>query len=93
MDKIEIGSVVISKAGRDCGELYLVYAITGEKLSLVNGHARKIQNPKIKSVKHLIVTNQKLNVIAEKIAENKKIFDSEIYSALKRCTENLENDI
>ncbi|MFA5758396.1 MAG: KOW domain-containing RNA-binding protein [Clostridia bacterium] len=93
MNKIEIGNLVISKAGRDCGELYMVYSIQGENIILVNGQAKKLNHPKIKNSKHVIVTNLLLSAIKEKIANKKKIFDSEIYSAIKKCAEALDKNI
>jgi len=93
MSKIEIGNLVISKKGRDCGTLYMVYSIQGDKIALVNGQAKKMSNPKIKSCKHVISTDQTLDAIKEKIANKKKIFDSEIYSAIKKCAEILDKNI
>jgi len=93
MKNIEVGSLVISKAGRDCGELYMVWAVKKNILELVNGDTKKMENPKRKNSKHVIATDKVLKGIAEKIKADKKIFDSEIYSAVKNSAENLDKNI
>lgn len=60
---LEIGQLVYSKAGRDKGHYYLIYALDDAKgrVLLVDGRKRTVQNPKVKNPAHL----QKTNIVAE----------------------------
>lgn len=52
-----IGRLVISKAGRDDKEPYIVIDCVGEDyLLLANGYSKKIASPKKKKLKHLNIT-------------------------------------
>lgn len=62
----KIGQVVISKAGRDKGKPFLIIEIVNENYVMaVDGDLRKVENPKMKNVKHLQFTN----IIAEDVVE------------------------
>lgn len=53
-----IGRVVISKAGRDMDEIYIIVNNVDEKYVLVaNGATKTIEMPKKKKLKHIILTN------------------------------------
>ena len=89
-----IGRLVHSIQGRDNGKYYLVWReLENGFVLLVDGDNRKILNPKKKSVKHLEITDVVLDNIRTKILENKKIFDAEIYSNIKKTQiSNSENE-
>ncbi len=90
---IELGSVVFSKQGRDEGSYYLVVDVLNENyVYICNGSLRKLANPKKKSVKHLKPNGIVLDVIAKKLKENKKVFDSEVMSSLRPFNESLQNN-
>ena len=48
-----LGDLVLSKAGRDGGEVFLVVDVDGDYVKIVDGKIRKISNPKKKKIKHL----------------------------------------
>lgn len=53
-----IGKVAYSKAGRDKGRLFVVINVINEKFAMIaDGDLRKIENPKIKNLKHIKITN------------------------------------
>ena len=82
---IRIGQVVFSKAGRDEGKYYMVLEVLDEKsVTIVDGSLRKFSNPKKKNIKHLRITEEVLEAIAEKINNSVKVYDAELYNALKR---------
>lgn len=59
-----IGRVAYSKAGRDEGRPFVVINIVNEKfLMIADGDLRRIENPKIKNIKHVKVTN----IVAEDV--------------------------
>ena len=84
MNEIAIGSIVVSTAGRDEGNAYIVVSQSGDFVSLADGKARTMANLKKKRIKHLKPTGIKVEAIADKLNTNKKVFDSEIYSAIKK---------
>ena len=51
------GSVVKSKAGHDKGVFYAVIACEGDRARVCDGKVRKLQNPKLKNLRHLAATN------------------------------------
>ena len=58
---LQIGQIVISKAGRDKGMTFVVTALDGEYAYLVDGRIRRLANPKRKKRKHI----QHKNVVVE----------------------------
>ncbi len=54
---MEKGRVVISKAGRDKNNFFIVLNTVGERVYIADGKIRKIENPKAKNIKHLQKTN------------------------------------
>ena len=87
-----IGSVVISKAGRDKGRSFIVVAQDDEFVYLCDGDLRKSDCPKKKKRKHLVVTNMVCDYIGDKIKDKKKVTNTEIRRALSElCTDIKEN--
>ncbi len=87
-----IGSVVISKAGRDKGRSFIVVAQDDEFVYLCDGDLRKSDCPKKKKRKHLAVTNMVCDYIGDKIKDKKKVTNTEIRRALSElCTDIKEN--
>lgn len=54
------GRVVISKAGRDKGNLFVIISVKDDKVYIADGKLHKIENPKKKNCKHLQFTNKLL---------------------------------
>ena len=65
--EIKVGSLVISKAGRDKGDMFIVLSISDGFAYLANGELRKVDRPKKKKLKHLQGTNMVSEFIANKI--------------------------
>lgn len=82
--QLSLGSVVVSTQGRDEGRLYLVSEnIDKDYVLVVDGDIRKFANPKKKRIKHLKAMGEVCDTIADKLKTQKKVFDAEVYSALK----------
>lgn len=82
--QLSIGSVVLSKCGRDKGRYFIVCKILDEgHVLLADGALRKLARPKKKKTKHVTLTFDRLENIAKKLTEGAKVFDSEINSALR----------
>ena len=84
MKEIGIGSVVLSTQGRDKGIYFVVTAQGREVVYLADGGMRKLAAPKKKNVKHVSDSGVVLESIAQKLTEGKKVFDSEVKSALRQ---------
>ena len=83
-DEIQIGSVVLSTQGRDKGMYFVVRAVGKGVVFLADGGMRKLNAPKKKNVKHISHSGVILETIALKLLSGKKVFDSEVKSALRQ---------
>ena len=74
---LKIGQIVKSKAGRDKGKIFAVYQVIDDSYVLVvDGDIRKLNMPKRKKVKHLIIYNTVLTEFAEKLQSNENLNDA-----------------
>ncbi|HCS12043.1 MAG TPA: hypothetical protein DIV40_11370, partial [Clostridiales bacterium] len=74
---LKIGQIVKSKAGRDKGRIFLICRVVDEEFVLVcDGSLRKLNNPKKKKVKHLMIYKTVLTEFAEKLQENQNLNDA-----------------
>lgn len=90
--KADIGDIVISTKGRDKGTYYVVEKILPDNyLVLVNGDNKLFISPKHKTKKHIASTGKSLENIKYKLENNIKVFDTEIYSAIKKFKEETNN--
>lgn len=87
-DRLQIGCVVYSKKGRDSGNYYMITAMDETYVWVCDGKSRKLAHPKKKNNKHVKSNGIILTNIAQKLLENKKVFDSELSSALRAFNEN-----
>lgn len=86
---ITIGQLVKSRAGRDKGNIFLVLDIIDDKYVLiVNGDLRKLDKPKKKKVKHLIVYNTVITDFRDKINEGIKINNGYVRKLLEPFNKN-----
>lgn len=85
-ENYEIGSYVLSTKGRDCNQVSIIYKILdNDYVLLVDGKGKKLLKPKKKNKKHLKCTGVVNCKLAEKINTGMKIFDAEIYSAIRKA--------
>lgn len=72
-----IGRVVVSKAGRDVGELFVIIGILDDKYVFIsNGSQRSIEKPKKKKIKHLEYTSVMAEQIRDTIISDKELTNS-----------------
>lgn len=84
MQDISIGQIVVSAAGRDKGDKFVVLCIIDSQYVYISdGRTRKLEKPKKKKLKHL----KKLKFVAEdikdKLESGDKLSNSEIRKLLK----------
>ena len=83
MNEIGIGSVVMSKMGRDKGNCFLVLSVKDNYAQIADGDIRKIEKPKKKKLMHLKVHGAPLCNLKQKLLDGKVIHNKELISALK----------
>lgn len=78
-----LGRICLSRSGRDKGRYFAIVGIVDSEYVLIaDGVMRKLARPKKKKLKHLSLKPVALDVIGEKIADGKKVFDAELKSAI-----------
>ena len=87
------GDIVVSIAGHDMGEWYVVESTLGDYVFLVDGKYRLLENPKQKKIKHVLKTNFHAKEIASKLASRQKIYDAEVRKTLNFFKNKLEENV
>lgn len=83
---MQIGFLVKSKQGRDKGKVYIIYDLVDKDfVKLVDGDKRKIDNPKLKRVKHIEVVEFNSNF------DKSKFIDSDIKKLCKNYVSGGKN--
>ncbi len=83
-NSLEIGRVVMSKAGRDRGRHFVVVdKVDAEYVMIADGDLRRIDNPKKKKYKHLKAKKELISSLQAKIVSGEPILNSEIRSSLE----------
>ena len=79
-----LGGICQSTQGRDKDRYYIIKIIYPDgAVGVVDGNFKKLAEPKKKNLKHVRLLPEKAEAIAEKFADGRQVFDSEVYSALK----------
>ena len=85
---ISPGMIVYSVRGRDKDHYYVVLKNVDDKFILVvDGVYRKLANPKKKNVKHVEMSGIIIDVLKEKIQQDKILQDSEIARHIREFQE------
>ncbi len=88
-----LGTVVYSKSGRDKGTMFVVVGVVNERLvSLADGDLRKIENPKIKNIKHVQLTRMKADDVLGYLSRGERPDNHIIKKNLKKLQEVTETD-
>lgn len=82
--KIEAGYLAKSLAGHDKDEVFVILAVDGEYVSLVNGTSRTVEKPKRKRLKHIQPEYPKEENLQLKIRNKQKITNEEVKYFLKQ---------
>ena len=75
-------NIVKSIAGRDAGDLFFVLAAEGDFLLLADGKRRRVEQPKRKRTKHVMLVGESDAPVARKIRSSEKITNSELRRAI-----------
>jgi len=83
-DDITIGQVVKSRAGRDKGRVFLVLEIVDDQhVLIVDGDLRKLEKPKKKKLKHLMIYNTVIEDFEERLNSKLGINDAYVRKLLE----------
>ena len=82
--------IVISLAGRDKGQYFLVIDKAEDYVLLADGKGRKLEKPKKKKLRHVRFAGRSDSRAAQKIRSGEKLLNSEIRKALAEFTETAE---
>lgn len=81
---LQKGQVVKSKAGRDRNRVFVILDIVDDSFVLVvDGDLRKLNSPKKKKIKHLVVYNTILEEFINMLKSNQKINDAAVRKLLE----------
>lgn len=86
-----LGKIVYSKSGRDKGKYFIIVGIINELYVYISdGELRKVEKPKKKKLKHLLVTNNTVDEIKDLIVAGKTIQNSYVVELLQSKVVNRE---
>jgi len=92
LDNSLIGRLVISKAGRDSDKLFLITGIVDVSyVIIVDGDLRKIEAPKRKKLKHLLLTEKYSAEIKEMLIKGDKVSNAQIRKYIQ--SEDLNREV
>jgi large subunit ribosomal protein L14e len=80
--EVDKSSLVVSKAGRDQGQLFYVVDTDEQYVYLADGKSRRLEKPKRKKRKHIEQIPRTESRIAEKIRNGEKVLNSELRKEL-----------
>jgi len=78
-----VGRIVVSRAGRDAGRKFVVVKVIDDLyVEICDGDLRRVEKPKKKKIKHLDITEQIAESLAEKLKSGGRITNAEVRKAL-----------
>lgn len=80
---LQLGSIVISKAGRDKTRPFIVLAIEGEYIKIADGDLRKVDKPKLKKLRHVNVTKRLAFEVQTALNEGRLVSDAMLRAAIR----------
>jgi len=80
---VSVGCAVRSLAGRDEGRLFIVLSFIDEEYALIaDGDLRRVEKPKRKKRRHILVVRESLPGLAEKLQKGESVQNHELRSAI-----------
>lgn len=86
---MKLGTYVCATCGRDADKCFLVIEILDEAfVKIADGKSRKIQSPKKKKIKHLVVLGDGDASINKMLQSNQPVTNKQVYGAIKKLNAN-----
>ncbi len=79
----EFGSIAVSKAGHDKGEIFVILKSDSEYVYLMDGKVRTFEKPKKKNIKHVQYIHYTDKNLADRYAKQEKIINEDVKRAIK----------
>lgn len=80
---VDLGQIVVSRAGRDTGKRFVVVNLVDSLfVEISDGDLRRLEKPKKKKIKHLNITDDRIETIEKKLKSDSKVTNAEIRKAL-----------
>lgn len=81
---LKFGQLVCSQAGRDKGRYFVVVEVVSDSMvKIVDGDFHRIEKPKKKNIKHLIIKDSMVKSITKKLNNGQRITNEQVRLALK----------
>jgi len=81
--ELQVGQFVKSRAGRDKGNVYIVYRIVDDRyVDVIDGDRRKLSNPKKKKVIHLVKIGDFDQTFQHELMHQERLNDAWIRKAI-----------
>ena len=90
--EIDRSSLIVSKAGRDKGQLFFVIDADEQYVYLADGKSRKLEKPKRKKRRHVLFVAEDDTRLSNKIKGEEKITNSELRRTLAAYREEVHLD-
>lgn len=90
MINYELGQIVLSTAGHDKDELFIIIEMNDDYVFLSDGKCRRLESPKKKKKKHVQITHMIAELIRVKLINSEKITNADIRNGLKEFRQNLD---
>ena len=87
---ITVSDVVVSRAGRDQGQLFYVMDADDQFVTLVNGRNRPVEKPKRKKRKHVEKVLRSETRVAEKLRSGDKVLNGELRRDLASLSRSMQ---
>ena len=89
---LDLGELVISTAGRDSGRYFIVVEIVDNKyIKIADGDLRKIEEPKLKNIKHVQSTGYKFENLSTRLAHGHQIRNEKLKNLIKNYLKDKED--
>lgn len=86
MSDIKIGDVVKNIAGREKNDIYIVLEVTKDYVYIVDGKKRRLESPKKKNKKHLLLLGIESKIKINKDSKDVNCENSKIRKELRRIS-------
>ena len=88
MLKTHIGEFVYVRAGRDKGKCFIILSCDDTFMYICDGKRRKVEKPKMKSIKHLSFTGEFDELVSKKLNGNDKPTNNEVKREISKFLGN-----
>jgi len=90
---MKIGDVVISTAGHDMGEIFIVQETLGEYCFLIDGKNKPFEKPKKKKYKHIVKVGTVCEELAQKLNSKKTVLDADVRKQIKVFRNQIKENV